>query len=485
MKRPLFKRFVLFFLLLLFLFSCDNEADIMPQAYPIVLMSGVVAENDGATFGAKIVDPGNKPFTEKGFVWGLTKKPTLTGCHSIVEPDPEKETNFDVKITSGLAKDTTYYVRAYIKTSIYTVYSNEVAFVSSGSLSPVINDFSPKAGSKGTEVRISGANFGYEGEPVVLMIGDKQATVKSLTNSEIVFNVPDFNESYKGYINLVIAGTKVTSASEFEIWYPWKKIANWSLDTYYPAYFTDQKLGYFIEANSNLIRVLDPTKPVWLSPIPMPLSSDNNPLATSYNNSAYILLGSKLVSYSPSTNLWQVLGTYPGSRSEIDYIFAVKNKVHIGSILSGKLYAFDLSSAIWTEKTGRSNNYYAVQGYCNAGEVINDVAYLFVSGGMSSYNPATDSWSYYYFSGGSYWGCFFSIGDKIFSGLGEGSEAYVDNKMYSYNTSTGVAEQLKSCPKGMMSKVSLSINGKGYIFSRYGAWWTELNELWEFDPAHN
>jgi hypothetical protein len=485
MKRPLLKGFTLLFLLLIFLFSCDNEADIMPQPYPIVLMSGVVAENDGASFSAEIVNPGKAPFIEKGFVWGRYSKPTLTGCHSSAEPASEHETNIDLTITSGLAKDSVYYVRAYIKTTNYTVYSNEVSFVSSGSLPPVISGFSPEEGSKGTEVTISGFNFGYEGQPVVLLIGEKPAIVKSLTNTEIVFDVPNIDQLYKGKITLIIAGTKVTSASEFQILYPWRKIADWSLSTYYPAYFTDQKFGYFIEANSNVIKVLDPTKPEWLSPVPMPLTADNNPLATTFDNSAYILLGSKLLSYSPSTNQWKTLGTYPGSRTEIDYIFAIRNKVYIGSILTGKLYCYDLLSAAWEEKTGRSNYYYAIQGYCNAGEVINDKAYLFISGGISSYDPSTDSWSFYYFSAGSYWGCFFTIGNKIYSGLGEGFEAYVWEKMYSYDIITGIGEQLKSCPKGMMSKVSLSINGKGYIFSRYGPYWTELNELWEFDPAHN
>lgn len=91
---------------------------------------------------------------------------------------------------------------------------------------------------------------------------------------------------------------------------------------------------------------------------------------------------------------------------------------------------------------------------------------------------------------GRYWCSSFTIGDKIYVGLGYnptggsgGSSAFF-NDFYEYNTTTNTWTQRPSYPgAGRLYVTGFSINGKGYFacgwFSGYH------NDMWEYDPVAN
>jgi hypothetical protein len=484
--KSLNRNLLIYSLLGIFLVSCDHELDLNSQEYPLIKTSDISVTIDGATYEAEILDPGKQAVVEKGFVWGTVASPTIADSRIIVTDTDDR--NFRAEITSGLAADEVYHVRAYVKTTTYTVYGTQLTFKSLGSLKPVITDFSPKTGSIGSEISVSGSNFGHGNlQSIVLKIGSVQASLKSVTNSQIVFYVPQVTESKKAKITLELAEMTVNTQDEFEIYFPWKKKADWDLYGSNHAYFAHGNFGYFMFPNSNIINVLDPVKPEWTSYFTLPAYTDSNPVATSHNSLAYVLLGTKIFRLDLLNELWSELVTYPAVRTEGDYMFVIQNQLYTGSLKAGSLYALDLSTRTWTTKIGKANDGYRF-GYSKSAEVLHDKAYIKAGGGILSYAPQTASWDYLPISAGYGSTCFFAIGDNIFIGLGQSndwSEGYLWRGMSSYNAVTGEIKEYQSSPYGLGVEASISISNKGYIFVSFGGWSSLRQEMWEFDPARN
>lgn len=484
--RSLNKNILIYFLLGIYLVSCDHQFDLDSQSYPLIKMADISVSMEGATYEAEILEPGNQAILEKGFVWGRATSPTLADSRIIVMAQDNRK--FRAEISSGLAADEIYYVRAYAKTATYTVYGTELTFKSLGSLKPVMTDFSPKTGSIGSEITVSGSNFGHGNlQSIVLKIGGIQASLKSVTNSQIVFYVPQVTESIKAKITLELANTIVNSQDEFEIYFPWKKKADWDLYGNNHTYFAHGTFGYFLFPNSNIINVLDPVKPEWTTYFTTPASTDSNPVATSHENFAYVLLGTKIFRLDILNRLWSEFVTYPAGRTEADYMFVVQNHLYAGSLTAGSLYALDLSTKTWTTKTGRASDGYRF-GYSKSAEVLHGKAYIQIGGGIISYDPQTDSWQYLPIFAGYASACFFAIGDNVFIGLGQNndwSEGYLWRGMSSYNVVTGEIKEYQSSPYSLGAEASISINNKGYIFVSFGGWYSPRQEMWEFDPTRN
>lgn len=78
-----------------------------------------------ATCGGKITDLGGNTITERGVCWNISKSPTINNNHSA---STDKTDEFSVRMTN-LTPQATYYVRAYVKTSMgETYYGQEVVF---------------------------------------------------------------------------------------------------------------------------------------------------------------------------------------------------------------------------------------------------------------------------------------------------------------------------------------------------------------------
>ncbi len=92
--------------------------------------------------------------------------------------------------------------------------------------------------------------------------------------------------------------------------------------------------------------------------------------------------------------------------------------------------------------------------------------------------------------GGRYWCSTFTIGDKIYVGLGysptggSGGASVFYNDFYEYNTTTNTWTQKPSYPgAGRLYVTGFSINGKGYFAC---GWYNGYQkDLWEYDPVLN
>ena len=77
-----------------------------------------------ATGSGNVISDGGAPVSERGICWGTGHNPTVSGSH---HSNGTGTGNYPVDMT-GLASNTTYYVRAYAKNSQGTAYGDEVDF---------------------------------------------------------------------------------------------------------------------------------------------------------------------------------------------------------------------------------------------------------------------------------------------------------------------------------------------------------------------
>lgn len=82
--------------------------------------------HNAATCGGVITQTGGHTITEKGVCYGKNALPTVNDSKQVATS--EKDASFSCRIT-GLEKETTYYVRAYVKTSDNTLfYGDDLSF---------------------------------------------------------------------------------------------------------------------------------------------------------------------------------------------------------------------------------------------------------------------------------------------------------------------------------------------------------------------
>lgn len=117
---------VAFFMVIIFtLLGCEKGTDSPTQTIPVLTTTIVTGLSSvSANSGGNIASDGGASVTSRGVCWGTNQTPTITDS---------KTTNgtgsgvFTSSIT-GLAANTTYYVRAYATNSVGTGYGSAVSF---------------------------------------------------------------------------------------------------------------------------------------------------------------------------------------------------------------------------------------------------------------------------------------------------------------------------------------------------------------------
>lgn len=104
-----------------------NEVQVTTSAYvlPVVTTDTVVSITiNSAVSGGNVTSTGGDVLTAKGVCWSTSQNPTISDSHTT---DGTAAGAF-VSNISGLAANTTYYVRAYATNSVGTAYGNERSF---------------------------------------------------------------------------------------------------------------------------------------------------------------------------------------------------------------------------------------------------------------------------------------------------------------------------------------------------------------------
>lgn len=185
-------KLLLFIIAMAVLVTCnDGEDEVTPREYPRINTLDVssISEN-GATFNAEIIYPGNGAIIEYGFVWGENIKPTIASFDKTIQTENITTGFFSAAITTTLKEGIKYYVRAYAKNDTHLVYGKTVEFMSLGSGAPEITSLIPDFGTIGDTILIYGSGFSYNLDDNDVMIGEVRPTKLHSSDSTISIVIP-------------------------------------------------------------------------------------------------------------------------------------------------------------------------------------------------------------------------------------------------------------------------------------------------------
>lgn len=172
------------FLLLLLILSCqDNEFDrqliVSTKTY-----GGEKVMNPTVT--GEILDMGNAPITQHGFVWAETEDPDLT-APNVINLGARGSKGTFTSLLPDLFQNTTYYIRAYATNARgNTAYGKSITYKTPQQTTPL----SATSGGSGTIIIIAGVfEFNTTAE-INVFFGEFEATILLATSSIIQVIVP-------------------------------------------------------------------------------------------------------------------------------------------------------------------------------------------------------------------------------------------------------------------------------------------------------
>jgi hypothetical protein len=497
--------------------TCVKEAVPASKQYPFVIT--LAPENNdstGITLSGNITDMGRDEILEFGFVYNTEQDPTIENFLIKME-GAAKAGEYNYRITSGLEKGQTYWVRTYVKTTDYLVYGNSNSFTSLGSFRPLIAGFSPVQGHAGTRVVITGSNFSLAPERNLVKFGDISAVVDSASVDRLIVEVPALKENTKVDISLNVAGMDCKAPGSFTVHYSWIKMNNITAgEIQMEAAFTLGDKGYLLGGIlyepgldygqwTSRLWEYDMSGDTWTEKKEAPYDPwQGIPLAAfSYGSKGYSIIQNETMNmyeYDPATDQWTLISHYPGQSENLVY-FVIGDELYIGLgtdyyMYYNEFYRYSFASNNWTRlndfpgkpRDGAVAFTLNGKGYMGTGRNYREGAYLT---DLWEYDPALDQWTARTgFPGtGRYMGVAFTLGGKGFVGLGtreENYEGYAD--FWCYDPGKDSWERKDDYPGGgkwlntAFSNESRVFIAPGSKTDLYSSWsiWRGFNDLWEF-----
>ncbi len=200
----------------LFLFSingCEKD-DTVPQEYPKVNtkipMSN--AEN-GTTFQGAVYIEGREEIVEKGFVYSTSQDPTINDA--IIRLSPNEDFTATTKL--DLKADIVYYVKAFVRTTNYLVYGEQIKFKALSNPPKFnISIFYPQTGIWDDTILIEGSNFSYLEQNVNVYLGEHKAKIVYSDDSIIKFMVPNKVSAPEEKLKIKLYGHEMQFFSKFK-----------------------------------------------------------------------------------------------------------------------------------------------------------------------------------------------------------------------------------------------------------------------------
>ena len=157
------KLIIKLFLLILItaiLINCGKNT-ISSRPYPRLNTLNVTSITEqGVIFNAEIFDKEDFEIISYGFVWSESENPTIENYESKIYSENFDSKNFSSVITTRLKAGKKYFVRSFLKTNDFTVYGDNVSFLSLGNNGPNLIDFMPIEANLNEPIMIIGQNFG-------------------------------------------------------------------------------------------------------------------------------------------------------------------------------------------------------------------------------------------------------------------------------------------------------------------------------------
>lgn len=509
----------------LFLLLQCGKYEFPKSPYPrLETLSVTNISGSGATFQANLLNLGDNPIVNHGFIWGPDASVEFSGSEKIELGNSLVPGVFKADVNYGLYPDTTYYVKSFIKTQQITVYGKTVIFKSLGSMPPVINSFLPVEGTGGDTIELKGSYFSSVAKNNIVKFGSIQSEILSGNDSIIICIVPVDIPEKTVSLSVSVAGNQSLSKDKFTFYTP-------SIESFLPqagtfddivqingTHFNSVKEKNTVKFNDKIAEVLEASKTMLSVKVPGTIRTKDNKLSvtvnlqTGYSETNFTILSPSINSFTPHTGLTLstiqingnnfntdiggntvLLGERTGiilSATKTTLTVKIPNgiynnrsfplAVNVAEQISISLDTFMLHD-MWLRKTdvphGQSGRWGATAFSLN-GKGYVGLGTSGVGNKFWSYSPKENSWiEVAAFPGGTRFSAVsFAIGNKAYVGLGGTSTIVSD--FWSYDPLANLWANVANFPVLVSTGVGLSANGKGYVVTKNSS-----NNLYEYDPV--
>jgi hypothetical protein len=514
----------LIILVFVFLLIQCGKYEFPKSPYPrLETLSVTNISGSGVTFQANLLNMGDDPILNHGFIWGFKADIDLGSGEKIDLGNSSVPGIFKADVNYGLYPDTTYYVKSFIETQQFVVYGKAVIFKSLGSESPIINSFSPLGGTWGDTVVVNGRNFSSDIKNIVVKFGTTQSVIITGNDSIIKCIVPSDISDKTVSLSVTVTGNQSLAKDKFTLDTP-------SIESFVPqtgffddivqingTHFSLTKEKNTVKFNDNLAEVMEASKTILSVKVPKAIRTKDNKLSvsvnlqTGYSEKSFTILSPSISSFTPNTDFTLATIQINGNNFNTDI---VGNTVFLGertgTILSATRTAltvkipngiynsrsFPIEVIVGDQNTtsidsftlrdmkirktdvphGRFGRWGATafsisgKGYVGLGDGG-------VGNNFWSYSPEENNWvEVAPFPGGErFTPVSFAIGNKAYVGLGGTSKIVSD--FWSYDPLTYQWTSVANFPVLVSTGVGLSANGKGYVVTKNSS-----GNFYEYDP---
>jgi hypothetical protein len=315
---------------------------------------------------------------------------------------------------------------------------------------PKVDSFFPLSGKTKTEITIQGSSFASSTINTKVRIDGYEAEILEISSNEIVAIVPEqvkrIYSSRDVSVEVEVFSVSAQAPDTFRITDKWFRIND---------------LPFFIKRDLG----------VWKS-----LSIDQE---------GYVLFDGGTWSYNPQTGQWDELTAFPESMRRNPGIFAINNKIYLGTgynaslgIYTKDFWEYDATIDTWVQKTdypgeartGALSFGLGTSGYIGAGYINNP------SSGFADvwrYDSTTDNWSQVADhpvagSGSLSYLASTILNEEAIVGMGLGGESVTtSDDFYKYNANSDQWLQIAEYPYGTFSgrypAVAFTIGNRAYF----------------------
>jgi len=208
-----FQRTFTLILLLGILVKCDED-EVTSRVYPRIKTLPVTEiTSKGAKFNAEIIFRGDFEILSYGFAWDKSENPDTIASQRVIFLGNLQATKFSAEIKTTLQENIKYFIRPFLITKDFTVYGNNLSFLSLGSSAPIVSTFSPTSGTWGDTLTINGDYFSFVNEDNIVKLGDVKAEVLASSDTLVKIKVPTVKNNNIVKLSVTIFGN-ITEAEQ-------------------------------------------------------------------------------------------------------------------------------------------------------------------------------------------------------------------------------------------------------------------------------
>lgn len=163
----------------------------------------------GAVFTAQIVGVDRGNIKRTGFIWSEDQDPTQTNNRFLAETEkPDLNGLIKLNAETGIAKDVTYTLSAFVETNTETHYSKSISFIGQGSKGVGNLMLNTSFASWGDTLKLRGYNLTSERHQIGITMDGAKAEVVFANRNEVHFVIPDEVDTARPMIKILINGSE-------------------------------------------------------------------------------------------------------------------------------------------------------------------------------------------------------------------------------------------------------------------------------------